>query len=58
MALCPAAQRLRLIPGRDPTPVSTAGIQSQCSTTVAAAAATAGSSRITWSALAQNHSDE
>ena len=58
MALWPAAHRLRRIAAKSSQPVSTAGIQSQCSRIVPAASATAGSSRSTWRAFAQNHSDE
>jgi len=56
-ALCPAAHRLRFQSARSRFPVSSAGIQSQCSTMLTAAASTAESVSRMWLALAQNHSD-
>ena len=58
MALCPEAQRLRYICSGVVTPVSKAGIQSQCSTMEYAASRTFSSARSTCNAFAQNHSDE
>ncbi len=58
MALWPMAQRLRLMARGSETPQSRAGIQSQCSTKVTAAAATALSAARTRRILDQNHSEE
>jgi hypothetical protein len=56
--LWPAAQRLRLMAGSAVVPVSTTGIQSQCSSTVTAARSTDGSARSTCVTFDQNHSEE
>ena len=58
IALCPAAHRLRFIVSGSVLPVSSAGIQSQCSTHENAASRMLASSRSTCRIFAQNHSDE
>ena len=54
----PAAQTPRTIRSGRVSPASSAGIQSQCSTKLCAAAKTFGAARLQRSALLQNHSEE
>ena len=56
--MCPAAHLLRFIVSGSVVPVSSAGIQSQCSTQEKAAARTLPSDRRTWRIFDQNHSEE
>ncbi len=58
IALWPAAQTPRTIFSGRVSPASSAGIQSQCSTKLCAAANTFGAARLQRSALLQNHSEE